>query len=211
MSKRGLAGVFTGLAANVAMVWGVVVGHWPPGNVWIAFWVESVSVGALTWLRLRRIETAGRAAGRAARGLIRSSMFLPWYGVFTLVQGAFALVTAAFTGVVADFSLWLPVALVLVRFGVDVLDVSTARPVPMPGMLALPITRMVCLHVGVLVGMMLAIIALDGSNLVPGPLALAGVTPRMLPVLVLLVIKTLAELAVSVVLAGRRTGVPRGA
>lgn len=186
-----------GLAANVTVLLGVVVWGWAPGNVWLSFLLESVAVGITTALRLRR---AG--AGPTQMDHLFWSV---WYGGFTLVQAVFVAVTAGITGIRLDVTLFAPIALVLVRLSAEVLDILLEPPQRRPWMLVPPITRMVVLHVGVLVGFGLALAALAEGTLdrplVSGPgWVLTGAT---VPIAVLMGVKTVAELGVGLAWALR--------
>lgn len=194
---RDLGGLLLGIASNVTVLLGVVAWGWAPGNVWIAFLVESLAVGATTALRLHRLGPDATAMDHR--------FWLLWYGGFTLVQAIFVAITAGLTGVRPDLTLAIPVVLVLVRFGAEVLDIVTAPTVRRPWLLVGPITRMVVLHLGVILGFGLALAAaadgtLDRTVLTASGLALTGAAA---PVAVLMGVKTVAELGVGVAWALR--------
>lgn len=195
MSARGVGPWLFGLLTNLVLIWGVVYGGWAPGNVWLAFLLESVTLWLLTTFRLRRFGTR--------KGSMDASFFFPWYGIFTLVQAVFAIITAVLSGVVPDLTLWVPVALVLARAAAEAVDIASAartgrtRPVLTP-----VITRMIVLHVGVILGFAAALSAGGRSG---QPVDVLGVTvpAAALSVVILMAIKTLAEIGVGLVLGVR--------
>ncbi len=199
-SRVGLGGVFDlllGLVANVTVLLGVVAWGWPPGNVWIAFWLESVSVGVTTGLRLFRLGPKST--------LMSPTFWALWYGGFTLVQGVFVAITAWLTGVRPDVTLAVPVALVLVRGAAEALSILAAPANGRPWLLVGPITRMLVLHVGVILGFGLALSAAADASLASpvlrmGPWTLTGAAA---PLAILMAVKTLAELGVAGAWAAR--------
>ena len=199
-SRVGLGGVFDlllGLVANVTVLLGVVVWGWPPGNVWIAFWLESVSVGVTTGLRLYR---------RGPKSTLMDHTFWTlWYGTFTLVQGVFVAITAWITGVRPDVTLAVLVVLVLVRGAAEALSILAAPADGRPWLLVGPITRMLVLHLGVILGFGLALSAAGNSSLQNPVLSLGPwtLTGAAAPLAVLMTVKTLAELGVAGAWAAR--------
>lgn len=197
---RDAFGLLLAIVANVTVLLGVVAWGWAPGNVWIAFLLESVAVGVTTWLRLNRL--GPRAPAMDHR------FWAVWYGGFTVVQAIFVAITAGLTGVRADASLALPVALVLMRLAAEMLDIISTPPVRRPWLLVGPITRMIVLHVGVILGFGLALAAaVEGALDSPAPVgANLGLSGATAPLAVLMAVKTLAEAGVGVVwfLSARR-------
>ncbi len=203
VAPPSLSGLLAGLATTLLLAYGVSAWSWAPGNVWITFALENVALWLLTTARLRRSEAAGRVGGMPA------SFFFPWYGTFTLVHLVFVGITAAFTGIDPGLSLWLPIALVLARVGEDALALAgpMRRDEPLPP-LAPVVARMLVLHVGVIVGMGLALSTRDPGH--GGATVLLGlpVDPRAVPLLLLLGIKTVTELGVFAATAWRQGNAP---
>ncbi|MFP5415315.1 MAG: DUF6498-containing protein [Actinomycetes bacterium] len=192
LTPRDVVGLLIGIVANGSILLGVVVWGWAPGNVWIAFLAESIAVGITTALRLHRL-------GPRAGGMDRT-FWVAWYGGFTGVQAIFVAISAWLTGIRADVTLAIPLVLVLVRFSAEVLDILSGPTQRRPWMLVGPITRMVVLHVGVILGFGLALTsaaegALDRPVVATPALILTGAAA---PVAALMAIKTVAEVGVGV-------------
>lgn len=185
-----------GTVANAAMIYGVLAQGWPPGNVWLAFWLESICLGVVQFVRIRRIERAGR--GR--KTMMGSVFWAMWYGGFTGVQGVFVIITAVITGVRPVLTLWIPVTLVLVRTFADLADIISRPAAFQPFALVMPITRMITLHLGVIAGFGVALSLLEEAR---APWRYQGISVEAdaLPVLILLGLKQVAELIVGGVLA----------
>ncbi len=195
-----LIGVLLGVVSNVTVLLGVVAWGWAPGNVWIAFLAESIAVGVTTAMRLHRLGPGG--------SLMDHRFWLVWYGTFTLVQGVFVAITAFLTGVRLDPTLAIPLILVIMRFGAEVLEIGSAPAQRRPWLLVGPITRMLVLHLSVILGFGLALGAaaegaLDQPYITTPGLTLTGATA---PLAVLMAVKTVAELGVGVAwfIAARR-------
>ena len=194
---RHLLDLLLGLTANLTVLLGVVAWGWSPGNVWIAFLLESVSVGVTTALRLHRLGPDGT--------WMDHQFWMVWYGGFTLVQGIFVAITAGLTGVRPDHTLAIPIALVLVRASAEAVDIMSGPPQRRRWMLVGPITRMVVLHLGVILGFGLALAGAAGGIL-DRPVVSGGgwtLTGAVAPVAVLMAVKTLAEVAVGAAWAVR--------
>lgn len=193
LDARPIFDVLLGLIANLTVLLGVVAWGWAPGNVWIAFLLESVSVGVTTGMRLHRLGPRSP--------LMDYEFWMVWYGGFTLVQAVFVAITAGLTGVRPDLTLVVPIALVLVRGAAEALSIIAAPPHPRPWLLVGPITRMVVLHVGVILGFGLALAAAANGTLNQPVLTAAGwsLTGAAAPVAVLMLVKTIAEVGVGAV------------
>lgn len=194
---RDVVDLLLGLLANLTVLIGVVAWGWAPGNVWIAFLLESISVGVTTAMRLHRL--GPRSTQMDHR------FWTVWYGGFTFVQAIFVAITAALTGVRPDLTLAVPIGLVLVRGAAEALSIKTSPPQPRPWMLVGPITRMLVLHLGVILGFGLALSAAGDGTLRDPVLTIAGwvLTGAAAPVAVLMAIKTLAEIGVGTAWAWR--------
>lgn len=202
---RHLFDVLLGLLANLTVLLGVVAWGWAPGNVWIAFLLESISVGVTTAMRLHRLGPGST--------LMDHRFWTLWYGGFTVVQAVFVAITAGLTGVRPDLTLAVPIGLVLVRGAAEASSIMSARSQHRPWLLVGPITRMLVLHVGVILGFGLALSAAGEGTLHDPVLTLAGwvLTGAAAPVAILMVIKTVAEIGVGTAWAWRTATRPLGA
>lgn len=196
-----VTGLLAGLGTNLLLAYGVIAWGWAPGNVWLTFALENVALWLLTTARLRRSAASG------TRGGMPAGFFFPWYGTFTLVHLIFVSITAALSGIDPGLALWLPIALVLARVGEDALAlVGPLRRNEPPTALTPVITRMLVLHVGVIVGMGLALSSASDPGFGWASVFGQTVAVRALPLLALLGLKTVAELGVYAVTAWRAGG-----
>jgi len=100
--------------------------------------------------------------------------------------------------VVADATnLWLPLALVVARTAVY-LGVAVRQPPDLATLIVPPITRGITLQVGVVLGMVY-VTSGEPLDLVRQTLAGHPVTTAMMPVVVLMIVKTIVELVAGVI------------
>ncbi len=186
-----LGGLLLGATVSVVLLYGVVVLGWSPGSMFLLFPVESIGLGVVTVVRLWHPVTPNddMRIGPIPLGVFVFSMI---YGVFTIVQIVFVAIVTSVIGVVADArNLWLPLALILVRIGMDLWLARRQSPGTV-GIVVPPIIRGLTLQVGVVLGM---VYVTDGQPLDLVRLLFAGhaLTTAMMPVVVLLIAKTIIE------------------
>ena len=214
--RASSAWLATGLAValNGVTLLGVLVWHWPPGNVYLLFWVENAVLGVMT---IPRVATArGTDAGQPARingqpasAAALTVFFVFHYGLFCLVHLVFTAIVAYRVGWSAGFwFLGLPALLILVRYTVETVwtwfGPGGQRDHVSPGQAMFsPYPRIVVLHLAVLVSFALSFPGRAGWLSTGGwPRVLADLTDRLpeslrspgvLAVLVLLGIKTVVD------------------
>ena len=169
---------------NVLTLIGVLALGWPAGNVFLLFWCENVVLGLVTLVRVATEDAPGSTR------LGSSLFFCVHYGIFCTVHLVFTWLLASALGVDLSWPyLALPVALLLVRYGVEL---GTAwfggrglrRTTPTRVAMGQPYPRIAVLHLAVLLGFGLWV---AGAFT---PLLQYGV----LPLLVLVALKTAADL-----------------
>ena len=161
----------------------------------LLFPVESVGIGLVTVVGLWRRSGTDVMVGPIPLGVL---VFGAIFGVFTIVQAVFAGIIASVLGVVADATnLWLPLALVVARTAVD-LGVAVRQPPDLATLIVPPITRGITLQVGVVLGMVY-VTSGEPLDLVRQTLAGHPVTTAMMPVVVLMIVKTIVELVAGVI------------
>jgi len=188
---RDLGGLLLGVVVNFLLLYGVVVLGWSPGSMFLLFPVESIGLGVVTVVRLWR-PVAPDDDVRIGPVPLGVFVFAMIYGVATIVQIVFVVIVVSAIGVVADGpNLWLPLALVLVRLGMD-LWLSTRQSAGAAAIVVPPIIRGLTLQLGVVLGM---VYVTDGQplDLVRHTVAGHGLTTAMMPVVVLLIAKTIIE------------------
>jgi Family of unknown function (DUF6498) len=195
MASRELGRLVPGVIVNLVLLYGVVVLGWSPGSIVLLFPVESVGIGLVTVVGLCRRAGTDDMVGRIPLGAL---VFGAIFGVFTIVQAVFAAIIASVLGVVADATnLWLPLALVVARTAVD-LGVAVRQPPDLATLIVPPITRGITLQVGVVLGMVY-VTSGEPLDLVRQTLAGHPVTTAMMPVVVLMIVKTIVELVAGVI------------
>lgn len=150
------------LATNLLVLAGVIAWGWPPGNVFLLFWIENAVLGAITAVRIATAE--GSPAQPPGPNSIlrfprwgRVGFFLVHYGIFATVHLVFAGLIAVAAGVSWSFwALGLPAVLIGLRYAVDLaggwfagrqrfrIDAEQAFWSPYP--------RLIVLHVATLLG-----------------------------------------------------------
>jgi hypothetical protein len=195
MVSRELGRLVPGVIVNLVLLYGVVVLGWSPGSIVLLFPVESVGIGLVTVVGLWRRSGTDDMVGPIPLGVL---VFGAIFGVFTIVQAVFAGIIASVLGVVADATnLWLPLALVVARTAVD-LGVAVRQPPDLATLIVPPITRGITLQVGVVLGMVY-VTSGEPLDLVRQTLASHPVTTAMMPVVVLMIVKTIVELVAGVI------------
>ena len=154
------------LATNLLVLAGVIAWGWPPGNVFLLFWIENAVLGAVTAVRIATAQ--GPAAQPPGPKSIlrfprwgRVAFFVVHYGIFAAVHLVFVGPIAVGAGVSWSFwALGLPAVLIGLRYAVDLAggwfagrqrfetDAEQAFWSPYP--------RLIVLHVATLLGFALA-------------------------------------------------------
>jgi hypothetical protein len=195
VAARELGRLVPGVIVNLVLLYGVVVLGWSPGSIVLLFPVESVGIGLVTVVGLWRRSGTDDMVGPIPLCVL---VFGAIFGVFTIVQAVFAGIIASVLGVVADATnLWLPLALVVARTAVD-LGVAVRQPPDLATLIVPPITRGITLQVGVVLGMVY-VTSGEPLDLVRQTLAGHPVTTAMMPVVVLMIVKTIVELVAGVI------------
>ena len=150
------------LLTNLTVLAGVVAWGWPPGNVFLLFWVENVILGAVTAVKVQTAEGADPTADNRYPRWVSTGFFTVHYGIFALVHGAFVTIIALSAGVSWAFvALGLPIVLIAIRHVADLVTVwflGRQRFAVSPGQaFASPYSRLIVLHMATLLGFMLVI------------------------------------------------------
>ncbi|MFT3859832.1 DUF6498-containing protein [Micropruina sp.] len=202
------------LFTNLFLLAGVLAWGWPPGNVFVLFWVENVILGVVTAVRIATAEGVD-PSGKASRPRwVTTGFFVMHYGMFALGHGVFVMIIALLIGLQYGFwTLAMPALLIALRYVVDLasnwfLD-DRRRSVTPDQTFWSPYPRLIVLHVATIAGFF-AVSTRVGTTNRSGPLIglldwLAGhgieLSSGAFVVGVLLVIKTFADL---LALSGRR-------
>ena len=199
------------VALNAFTLLGVLVWGWPPGNVYLLFWLENAVLGVATIPRIVSARRSGPQAtinNRPASPGALAAFFVLHYGIFCLVHAGFTGVVAYGAGVRLSFAyLGLPALLILVRYAVETafgwFGPGGQRWVVSPSQAATqPYPRIVVLHLAVLVAFGLSVARVThGSRddwyryveyivtLLPPQLA----SPGVFAVVILLLIKSVVD------------------
>ena len=212
-----LTAIGLALGVNLFTIVGVVVFGWPPGNVFVLFWVENIILGLFSVVKI----ASARAAGGSNAAL--AVFFCFHYGIFCLVHAVFTGLLAYQIGIRLTFGLFgLPVILIFIRYLVETVTVwfgpgrQRDRISPKQAMFQ-PYPRIIVLQIAVLVSFALNLQHTFGSHAFPGrdpapdtlttviiaighalrPLA-AGISPALLApgvgyVVLLMAIRTLVD------------------
>lgn len=199
------------VALNAVTLLGVLVWGWPPGNVYLLFWIENAALGVATIPRIASARGAGPAAtinDRPASAAALAAFFVVHYGIFCLVHAAFTGFVAYAAGVRLTLPyLGLPAVLILVRYAVETafgwFGPGGQRWTVSPTQAAVqPYKRVIVLHLAVMAAFALTLSRRTGHTpdelhrfvepllrLLPDPIA----TPGVLAVLILLSVKTVVD------------------
>lgn len=191
------------VVGNLLPVWAVWAGHMSVGDVFVVYWIENLAYWAITIVKVRtargerapgsaRMTLNGRPVDGSDAGAL-AFFFALHYGIFTLVHGVFAFVMAFLADGDLHPGSWLlaGVALGLSHLGslwLNWFDGGERWRVAAPTAMWQPYPRMLVLHVGIIVGFGLAMDSV-GSSARPGELE------ELAPVLLLLGLKTVVDLA----------------
>lgn len=145
------------LFTNLFLLAGVIAWGWPPGNVFVLFWVENVILGVATTIRILTAE-GPEAPGSAPRPQwATAGFFVMHYGIFALVHGVFVGLIAVGIGVsVSWWALGVPAVLIALRYTVELATVwflGAQRRTVSPGTaFASPYPRLIVLHFATVLG-----------------------------------------------------------
>ncbi len=154
------------LVTNLFVLAGVIVWGWPPGNVFLLFWIENAILGAVTAIRIATARGAGDASRPRADSIRR---FPRWgqVGFFVLHYGLFAVVHLVFVGMLSvaagtSWGFWmlgLPALLIALRYVTDLASVwflgGRRFRVSAEQAFWSPYPRLIVLHVATLLGFFL--------------------------------------------------------
>ncbi len=187
-------GVLLGLIVNALLLYGVVAWGWSPGSVLLIFPVESIGIGLVIGSIIAR-----KPAGEFSDPRLNTVVFGSIFGMFTLVQAALTVVLALKVGIVADVpNLWLPLGLVVAKLAFDAWD-SMRRSPGIGELLPPAIVRVATSQVVVILG--LGLVTSNAVDAVQYSVAGHAVTTAMAPVVLLVVVKSIAEIAVLLIVA----------
>lgn len=188
---------------NLLPLWAVWRGLMSVGDVFIVYWLENVAVWAITIVKVRTARGVGKPGsatmtinGRPVDPTDPGPLaffFALHYGIFTLVHGVFAFVMAFLAGGGLHPVTWLLTGLALVLSHLGSLWINwygegeRLRVSPSSAMWQ-PYPRMLVLHVGILCGFGLVLGSVGSADTPSG-------LEQLAPVLILLGLKTVVDLA----------------
>ena len=188
---------------NMLPLWAVWRGHMSVGDVFVVYWLENVAVWAITIVKVRTARGVGKPG--AARMTMNGKpvdpsdpgplafFFALHYGIFTVVHGVFAFVMAFLAGGGLHPWTWLltGLALVLSHLGslwINWYDGGERWRVSAASAMWQPYPRMLVLHVSILVGFAFTLRSVGAADTPSG-------LEQLAPVLILLGLKTVVDLA----------------
>lgn len=193
------------LFTNLFLLAGVIAWGWPPGNVFLLFWIENVILGVITVVRI--VTAQGPDPQSTSPAWATALFFTFHYGIFALVHGVFVGVIAFGVGLsVTWWTLGVPTLLIALRYVFDLTTVwflgGQRRSVTSGQAFAWPYPRLFVLHIATILGFAF-VMPFGDRNSVAGwilapvqqILAAAGVTLSRGAALValLMVLKTFAD------------------
>lgn len=203
---------------NLLPLWAVWQGHMSMGDVFIVYWIENVAVWAITIVKVRTALGVGRPGattmtinGRPvdpADPRPLAFFFALHYGIFTFVHGVFAFVMAFLAGGGLHPWTWLLTGLLLAlshlgSLWINWYDGGERLRVSPGSAMWQPYPRMLVLHVGILVGFALVMRSVGSADTPSG-------LERLAPVVVLLGLKTVVDLALHLRERSRAASSPAG-
>jgi hypothetical protein len=156
------------IGANAVPLLGVIFLHWTVFSILLLYWCENVVVGALNILRMAVAEP--RDIGANASKLFLIPFFTVHYGMFTFVHGMFVLAlfgsggpsmsASALLAAVRNAGIGYGVLAIALSHGFsfvhNYLGSGEYQRTSPPALMAQPYTRVVVLHITILVGGFLA-------------------------------------------------------
>lgn len=178
---------------NFVLVAGVLWLDWPPGNVFLLFWVENVIIGLSYVVRI------SSARGGDRGGVGTALFFTVHYGIFCLVHAAFTALLAIPMGIeLSVWGLWVPTMLIALRYLVETVTAwfgsgRFRHRTPQETMME-PYPRVMVLHAALLLGFGASMVLAGRADPLStdSPFDLAGRLP-LLPLFVLVALKTVAD------------------
>ena len=152
------------LVTNVATLIGVVYFGWPPGNVFLLFWIENAIVGLTTVIKVATARgrapdgSSGFEINNSPAGPVGAALFFTMhYGIFCTVHLVFTAILAYRLGIDPTWlMLGLPAVLITVRYTIELITNwfgAGVRDRATPGQpMIAAYARIVVLHVAVLLG-----------------------------------------------------------
>ncbi len=175
---------------SLVQLLGVLVWGWPIGNIFLLLWIENVII---TVIAVSRVATVREMPGKDIGGGRMTISFA--MGLFCVVHGVFSMILAVMTGLDLSPSLFLfPLIMLIVRYiveGVGQLR-HPSRPETVPQAVGFATRRIIMLHFVIIACWFVMIFGLVGTTLFHVALP---VSPALLALVILLVIKTWAEVA----------------
>ncbi len=168
IARLRLADVGWILVTNLFVLAGVVVWGWPPGNVFLLFWVENAVLGVATAVRIATAEGVGDGSPPAPDSIRRFprwgqvAFFTVHYGLFAVVHLVFVAILAVAAGTSWGFwALGLPALLIALRYVTDLASgwfIGRRRfQVTSEQAFWSPYPRLAVLHVATLLGFFLVL------------------------------------------------------
>lgn len=188
-SGVGLA-IGMSLGFNALTLVGVLVFGWPPGNIFLLFWLENLVLGVCTLIKVVTAQAPSTQPlllnGRPTKGSpgLFAVFFLFHYGLFCTVHLVFTVIVAIKIGVEPTFLLLgFPLILIVLRYGVETVTTwfgrGQLRHTTAPGQAMMqPYPRIIVLQFAVILAFTLV---LDPSDSDRGLGALRGFLEPLLP------------------------------
>jgi Family of unknown function (DUF6498) len=189
---------------------GVLFLQWPPGNVYLLFWIENAVVGVVTLPKIltaradRSLTTA--TLGKPVGSIVAAIFFTFHYGMFCLVHLVFTVLVALAIGVqLTPPFLVLPVFAIFIRYSVELAttwfgDRGQRWTMTTQEAASQPYPRIIVLHLAVMASFGWIIwrasqgaTPTDPSDPIGSPLPGLAHGESVLLVVVLLVIKTVVD------------------
>lgn len=188
MDSRYLPAATLAVVNSLIQLLGVLVWDWPIGNVFLLLWVENVLI---TIVAIGRVLSVRPEPGTSLTSSKVSTSFS--LAFFTLIHGAFSFVLAFVTGLDLG-AMWftLPLIVLAVRYVVEALGTFSRVEAPRTVAQAhgFAMGRILMLHVAIIACWGVVIVGLTDRD---SPLASLPLSLPQLALVVLLIIKTVAE------------------
>lgn len=175
---------------SVVQLLGVMVWGWPIGNIFLLLWIENVII---TVIAVSRVATVREGPGKDIGGGRMTIAFA--MALFCVVHGVFSMILAVATGLNLSPALFLfPFIMLVVRYSVEGIGRlrHAPRPETVPQAVGFATRRIIMLHFVIIACWFVMIFGLVGTTLFDVALP---ASPALLALVILLVIKTWAEVA----------------
>lgn len=190
MHSRNLSVIAMTIANSLIQLLGVLAWGWPIGNIFLLLWIENVII---TLIAIGRVMSVTMVPGKDIGGSKLAITFT--MAIFCFVHGVFSVVLAFMTGLdLTPFYFMFPLVVLVVRYSVEGVGwlVRGQRPDTIAQAHGFAMRRIIMLHFVIIACWFVMVFGLIATPLWGVRLPMS---PALLALVILLIIKTWGEVA----------------